>query len=235
MLLRAEPLRKAANVAFPIALAAFLLLPVWKEKELSGPVLEARRAVADVMRPMSLSQQWGMYAPDPARSVGYMGLEALEKGGDTRPLWETEYAETAAWGTHWAGNKTRMAIWRYRLVSGDPKRPRRDRGWFLRSICVREARNDAMPPYIQMSKLWRGFNSPAFVRKGNDEFGRLHREPSDKGWCGSPLVDEMVEYDRWVRGLGPKPVDRSKRMKELKAEKKRRAAEKAAAAKEGGK
>lgn len=192
--------RRVLNIVVPVLLAAVLILPAFKESQLSGRTLELRKVVASWMKPMSLSQQWGMYAPDPARSMGFMRLEALRDGVKGQPAQALPLAESEmtkhAWGTKWGWQKTRMDIWRYRLATTKPKRPMRERGWYMRGACVREARRGQMTRYMRMHQESRRFTPPEKVRAGAPEYGPESITPSDRGWCASPLVREMVELDQ---------------------------------------
>ncbi len=186
--------RRVANLVLPVLLAGALLLPAFRTEQLEGRTLELRTWVADWMRPLSLSQQWGMYAPDPMRSMGYMLLTAMHEDGRRVPLEESAQSR-ASWGTVWGWEKTRVDIWRYRLSTQRPERPNRQRAWFLRGICVREARRGRMPEYIQMEQISRRFTPPKAVRRGEPGLGPEVVKRSDRGWCASPLVAEMLALD----------------------------------------
>jgi hypothetical protein len=192
-------LRRAFNVAFPLLLVLFLLVPTFKAKQLSGRTLELRKQIAAVMRPLSLSQQWGMYAPDPARAAQYLTLEAHYEDGSTRELPETARSQ-AGFGTTWALSKTRMDIWRFRLVQKGIRRPNRARTWYLRGICVRESREGWDPKRIQLFQLKRRFRPPEQVRAGKGEFFPPRITKSESGWCRSRIVRDMIALDEANNG-----------------------------------
>ena len=87
--------------------------------------LKLREKVAKgVFMPMGLSQQWGMYAPDPMRGQNVMAIYALEGKEDGYALEEAREAPSK-FGTHWVGNKTRMDIWKHRIVTSNLDKPSR--------------------------------------------------------------------------------------------------------------
>ena len=210
-------LRRTFDIVFPLLIAAVLIIvavPEAKMPEDSSVRAVRKRLAKELFRPMSMSQQWGMYAPDPARSMTYMHLTAESTGhytlprGKQKPLvepgeappgtWHLDEALRAErdWETIWGWQKTRRDIWRYRLSTKNVDKPNRNRSWYMRGVCVREAREGRYPAYIQMQQLKRRFTKPDRVRKGKPVFGPRKYTRSDRSWCRSPLVAEMIERDR---------------------------------------
>jgi hypothetical protein len=210
-------LRRTFDIVFPLLIAAALVLVAFPDYmyEEESRLLEVRQKVAKgLFKPMSMSQHWGMYAPDPARAMTYMHLIAESKGSYTFPrgkqdpvvepgeappgTWRLEEADLAdaGWGTIWGWQKTREDIWRYRLSMKKPKSPNRNRTWYMRGVCVREARAGRYPAYIQMQQLKRHFTKPSRVSEGKPEFGPRKFTRSDRTWCRSSVAAEMIEKDR---------------------------------------
>lgn len=214
-----ETLRRIYDTLFPLLIAGLLVLvatPAKKMPEGSG-VRELREHIAkNYFMPMGLSQQWGMYAPDPARSMSYVHLTAESKGARVFPVrksdpqpepgsapegtWQLDEARWAEqdWGVKWFWHKSRADIWRYRLAMSKHDTPNRNRSWYMRGVCVREAREGRFPHYIQMQALKRRFSKPEAVRKGKPEYGPREYIRSDRTWCKSKLVAGMLEHDRLV-------------------------------------
>ena len=143
---------------------------------------------------VSIKQTWGMYAPDPQRAQTYMDLEALYDDGSTASLSESLELEHG-WGTTWAWRKTRMDIWKF-YANFHPDRRNDHRTWYLRSVCVREARTGHTPHKITMHQVKRRFTAPAKVARGAPGLGEPDRSLVTIVFCTTSPVREMIEDDR---------------------------------------
>lgn len=148
---------------------------------------------------VSLRQQWRMYSPNPQRSQSYMHLVAHDPDGSERELDENAY-ERRGWGVHFAWNKTRMDIWR-QYVMFHRKKNNPNRTWYLKGVCVREARRGPVPQRITMYAVTRKFTGPDQVRQGKPGLGPPKRELVTVQYCKTREVAEMIERDRLLRGL----------------------------------
>lgn len=173
------------NTALPLALALLI----------AGPGLhlfEWSSLLAQWQRPISVSQTWRMYAPDPQRAHTYLAVYAEFEDGRREALVEAEQA-ARGWGTTWAGRKTRADIWRFYAVL-NPSKPNNNRTWYLRSVCVREALAREQPPRkIVAERVRRRFASPERVRDGKPGLGPIERKPLASVDCQSwPVVDMIA-------------------------------------------
>ena len=149
---------------------------------------------------ISFKQHWAMYAPDPLRSLSYMELWARFPEGDEHPLEENVDVEQG-WGTTWAGKKSRRDIWHYYAVA-NPNKRNDYRVWYLRGVCVCEARKGRVPDRIAMYAVKRRFTPPNQVRAGAPELGPPDRRIVTVQYCNAVPVDEMIAEDRRRRGQG---------------------------------
>ncbi|MBC8072749.1 MAG: hypothetical protein IAG13_30795, partial [Deltaproteobacteria bacterium] len=122
---------------------------------------------------VSVKQTWGMYAPDPQRAQTYMDLEAEYADGSVALLREHDDV-LHGWGTTWAWRKTRVDIWRF-YANFHADRRNDNRSWYLRSVCVREARTGEEPRKLSMFHVKRRFASPEAVRAGKPGLGAPDR------------------------------------------------------------
>lgn len=159
-------------------------------KRLADPVAH----LAGRLRKVSYVQSWRMYAPNPQRAQIYMNLTAHYDDGSARPLEET-MQERYGWGTTYAWNKTRVDIWRH-YANFHPKKNNLNRTWYLRGVCVREARHGPIPHKIVMHQVRRGFVSPAKVARGAPGLGRPQRSLVTVAYCRAQKVREMIEADQ---------------------------------------
>jgi hypothetical protein len=173
----------------PITLAAAILLSV-VPGEGWGPL---PRLLGRAMLVVSVKQSWGMYAPDPQRSHHYMELAARYDDG-TEVLLEESVDVERGWGTTWAWQKTRLDIWKF-YANFHPKKRNEHRLWYLRMVCVREARNGLVPEKIMMHHVTRRFTSPGKVRKGSPGLGEPVRTLVTVQHCRTAPVDAMIAED----------------------------------------
>jgi hypothetical protein len=151
-------------------------------------------SLAGWLRHVSLVQSWRMYAPNPQRAQTYMNLTAYYEDGSTAALAETEQ-ERGGWGTVWAWDKTREDIWRH-YANFHPKSNNEHRTWYLRAVCIREARRGRVPEKIVMEQVTRGFAHPNKVAAGKPALGRRRVELVTVAYCKVKQVRDMIEADR---------------------------------------
>lgn len=186
----ARALVRAARVVGVLALATIVVGPNLP----SEWVGEWSSTLAGGLRQVSFVQSWRMYAPNPQRAQTYMNLTAHYDDGTTAELWETEQ-ERGGWGTVWAWNKTREDIWRH-YANFHPKSANEHRTWYLRSVCVREARTGRIPDKIVMEQVTRGFTHPGKVAAGKPALGRPRVELVTVAYCKTKQMREMIAADR---------------------------------------
>jgi hypothetical protein len=183
-------LLRLVHALVPTALAVAIVAPVLPSAHF-GPV---PGAVAKALLQISIKQTWGMYAPDPQRAQTYMELEALYDDGTTAMLAESADVEHG-WGTTWAWRKTRMDIWKF-YANFHPERRNDHRTWYLRSVCVREARTGHVPRKITMHHVKRRFTPPAKVAAGAPGLGAPDRRLITVAYCNTSPAREMIAADR---------------------------------------
>jgi hypothetical protein len=201
-------LRRAFDVVLPLVIAGVMLIAALPRRYL-GPLADAERCgsegkscksmLVDELRAISVSQNWGMYAPAPSRAHAYMLLTAIEPDGTERPLEENEIAEDG-WGTSWMWDKDRLDILRHAVGFFRADKPNRNRTWFMRGICVREYRRGFEPVQIRMERVRRGFTPPDKVRAGKPVLGRPNTKQVQIMGCNARIVREMIEEDRARHG-----------------------------------
>lgn len=151
-------------------------------------------------RKLSFVQSWKMYAPNPQRAQSYMNLRAYYADGSEGDLEET-VQERGGWGTHFAWDKTRVDIWRH-YANFHPKRASEHRTWYLRSVCVREARRGKMPDKIVMEMVTRRFAPPQKVAKGFPGLGRPRRSLVTVQYCKVKQVRQILDADPVLAAAG---------------------------------
>jgi hypothetical protein len=192
---RLAQLGRFLHVLLVLTIATFVVVPAIPNDWTAG----ISSKLAAILRPLSLKQSWRMYAPDPQRAHTYMNLLARYPGGHERELEETDQ-ERGGWDTHWAWQKTRVDIWRYYALA-HPKGRNDNRIWYLKGVCVREARRGEIPERIVMHQVRRRFPPPEKARHGAG-LGRPRRDLVTVQYCKTPEVLEMIEQDRRRHG-GP--------------------------------
>lgn len=191
--------RRTVHLVWALALGCIVLLPNLPSERFG----ELPGTVAGWLRPVSFVQSWRMYAPDPQRSQTYMNLTAHYPGGREVELEET-IQEKDGWTVTWAGQKTRVDIWRhYANFHGSGRND--NRTWYLRAVCVREARKGEVPTKITMTQVRRRFATPDKVAAGESDLGRRRRLKNVHHWmpCKTKIVMEMIEADAERRGESP--------------------------------
>lgn len=199
---RLPALGRVLHAACVLVITGFVVIPAIPGKWTGG----VSNVLADLLRPLSIKQTWRMYAPDPQRAQVYMNLLARYPDGTERELEETEQ-EGAGWGTHWAWQKTRVDIWRHYALA-HPKGRNEHRTWYLKGVCVREARRGEIPEKIVMHQVRRRFAPPEKVREGARGLGRPRRDLVTVQYCKTKQVLTMIEEDRVRRGQSAGGADR---------------------------
>ena len=142
------------NVITPLMLAFVLVLSGWPRTKLEegSSIQTLHDRIVDVLRKVSISQTWRMYAPDPARGHYYMVLETYDRDGTKRVQEESVKVETG-WGTSWAWSRTRKDIWLHAIMRGIDK-TNRNRTWYMRGVCMREARRGRDARRVSVSRVY---------------------------------------------------------------------------------
>lgn len=183
-------LLRTLHALVPTALVVAIVAPALPSKEF-GPI---PGAVAGALLNVSIKQTWGMYAPDPQRSHHYMELQAEYDDGTVVGLVENEDLEHG-WGTTWAWRKTRLDIWKF-YANFHPDKRNDNRTWYLRAVCVREARKGKVPRKISMHLVKRKFTAPGKVARGAPGLGEPERRFVTVAFCHTSPVKEMIAADQ---------------------------------------
>ncbi len=162
----------------------FLVLPKLPENPATERLLPLLKAA-------SLRQSWGMYAPNPARAYSQLELEAIDIRGKAVELPETQLAR-AGWGTAWAFTRSREDYWRYAVARYDKKRQDMNRVWYLRSICVREARAGRPLRQVSAYRVHRKFRPPKGVLEGRSDLRKADRTLVGTMECNTKTIREML-------------------------------------------
>lgn len=186
-------LRRVVNTLFPIVLGGWLLLAAVPRDKLHGEMQASHDRVVEAFRKLSLSQTWRMYAPDPARGHFFMELTAYDADGNARVL-EDSYMAEHGWGTAWAWNRTRLDIWQH-AVTRRIDTMNRNRTWYLRGVCVREARRGHDVARIEMNSVFRRIRSPEQVAEGKPLLGSPKRTKAQDGSCRVKIIKDMIAED----------------------------------------
>jgi hypothetical protein len=193
-----QQLRRVVNFLFPLALVALMLLAAWPGPKLGPRLRPHHDRLTQLMRPLSLSQSWNMYAPDPPRGHFYMELTAHDADGTARVLEESELVEHG-WGTTFFWEKTRKEIWRL-TITGKIDEVDRNRTWYLRGVCLREARRGHDVQRVEMTQVFRRIRTPEQVRDGKELLGPPKRRKAQDGSCRVQIIRDMIETDARRRG-----------------------------------
>jgi len=175
-----------------VLLASFVVVPALPAYTTFG----VSRAMARWLKTISVSQRWGMYAPDPQRAHAYMDLVAEYDDGTSEALEESKQA-ALGWTTNWMWTKTRLDIWRHHAGFFRSSKRNSNRDWYLRGVCVREwRRTGTRPKHIVMNQSRRGFTSPQQVRSGAPDLQPPTHKRIAVQNCRDAIVRRMIEDDR---------------------------------------
>lgn len=184
-------LKQLFHACWALLIAVAIVVPALPPDWLGG----LPRKAGGWFRTISVSQHWGMYAPNPQRAQVYMNLTALYPDGSRVELEETAQ-ERDGWGTQWAWRKRRVDIWRFYANMGT-NRANRNRTWYLRGVCLREARRTGEAPMsIEMVSVRRKFTPPHRVREGRPDLGKPVRKKVQTVSCTTKIVHDMIQEDR---------------------------------------
>jgi hypothetical protein len=188
-------LRWAVNLMVPTLLAGLMVFAAVPRDELPERLKSPRERLSKVMRSLSLSQTWNMYAPDPQTGHFFMQLYAHDADGQTRTLEESWDAEHG-WGTVWAWQRDRKHIWQL-AVGRHVTEVNRNRTWYLRGVCVREARLGHAIRRVEMYRVFRRIRPPERVAAGADLLGppKRRKPGAGEGSCNVQIIREMIATD----------------------------------------
>lgn len=195
--------RRVINIVFPLLLAGLMLFSAVPTDEVPQALGPLRERLTTAMRKVSLSQSWKMYAPDPGKGHFYMELYAHDADGTVRKLDDSRMAD-AGWGTAWAWNRTRVDIW-HLTVTRHVDKVNRNRTWYLRGVCLREARRGHEVRRIEMRRTFRRIRAPDRVRAGADLLGPIKRSKAQDGSCNVAIIREMIATDPLREDGGDRP------------------------------
>jgi len=192
--------RRLANLVVALALGGGLVLGAWPHAEFDdGSRMQgAHDELVAKMRKLSLSQTWKMYAPDPGRGHFYMELDAHDADGTVREL-EDSFMAKHGWGTAWAWRRSRLDIWQHAVTRRIDK-VNRNRTWYMRGVCAREARRGHEVDRLEMRRVYRRIRPPEQVREGKDLLARPKQRRAQDGSCHVKIIREMIAFDAQRRG-----------------------------------
>lgn len=192
-------LRRIINVVVPLVLGTIMIAVGIPRERIPEAQQQRRDQLVDKLRTLSLSQNWSMYAPDPARGHFYLELEAHDRDGTVRLLEDSRMA-SEGWGTAWAWRRTRLDIWQHAVARRIDK-VSRNRTWYMRGVCMREARRGYDVRHVEMRRVYRRIRSPERVREGAEILGPLKRRDGQDGSCNVAIIRKMIKADRERRGV----------------------------------
>ncbi|HVH99898.1 MAG TPA: hypothetical protein VM869_14360 [Enhygromyxa sp.] len=193
-------LRWASNVVVPLAIMALMVLAAVPSDRTPERLQPQRERLSAAMQQLSLSQSWSMYAPDPGKGHFYMELYAHDADGTVRKLDDSRMAEEG-WGTAWAWKRTRLDIWQHTVMRRIDK-TNRNRTWYLRGVCVREARRGYDVRRIEMSRVYRRIRAPERVLEGAKTLGPIKRTKAQDSSCNVAIIREMIATDPLGAAVG---------------------------------
>ena len=189
-------LKRALNVVFPLLLGiGVVVLPSIPRKHLPESLSPVREQLDRTMRTVSLSQRWGMYAPNPVRSHSHPRFVAVDEDGSERLLLLDELTDDP-WGRAFWWTKSREDFWRYHAVHYRTKARNPHRTWYLLGLCLQEAREGRHPQRITIQREKRSFRKPAKVAEGKSVLIERKRKVLQSVRCDSKTVKAMIEEDR---------------------------------------
>jgi hypothetical protein len=187
-----ERVLRVVNTLVPILLMAAMVFAAIPRDEFGEAVQARHDRLINAMRKLSLSQSWSMYAPNPSRGHFYLELKAVDADGTVRVLEETERVD---WGTAWLWTKDREDIWLH-TVARKANEINRNRTWYLRGVCVREARRGYDVRRIEANRVERSIRPPDKVLAGKPLLGPERRQKTQDTSCRVEIIREMIEFDR---------------------------------------
>ena len=189
--------RRLVNVVFPAFVGYVIVLGALPRDMLEAEAQARHDRIVEYMRTVSLSQTWAMYAPNPGRGHFYMTLKALDEDGTERELEESIMARVG-WGTARFWRRSRLDIWQHAVTRRIDK-ANRNRTWYLRGVCLREARRGYQVRRLEMARVYRGMRSPERVREGKDVLGPAKTTKAQDGSCRVQIIRDMIAVDAQLR------------------------------------
>lgn len=184
--------RRAANVVVSACLFGLLVFAAIPKAKLPEHLHPRRDRLSEVMRALSLSQSWNMYAPDPSRGHHTMELVAVDRDGTERRL--RSRGDANAWATAWAWQRTRRDIWQF-VIMRRPTGTSRNRTWFLRGVCLREHRRGHDVARLEVWHASRSIQPPERVRAGQPTLGPVRRTRVAGTSCDVEIIRDMIAED----------------------------------------
>ncbi|MFV8755788.1 hypothetical protein ACNOYE_34995 [Nannocystaceae bacterium ST9] len=187
-----EPLLRAINTIAPLLLISLMLFAAIP-RDRFGEAMQARHdRVIEALRKFSISQSWSMYAPNPSRGHFYLELRAVDADGTVRVLEESDRID---WTTAWVWTKDRQDIWLH-AVSRRVDEVNRNRTWYMRGVCVREARRGYDVRRIEANRVDRSIRAPDKVLAGTPLLGPERRQKTQDTSCRVEIIRDMIAYDQ---------------------------------------
>lgn len=195
---RRESLRRVVNVVVPLVLMTLLLFSALPRERVPETLQARHDALMETLRNLSISQRWSMYAPNPSRGHFYLELRAVDADGTVRELEEQERID---WGTAWVWERDRTDIWLHAIARHFDE-VNRNRTWYMRGLCVREARRGYDVRRIEVRRVERNIRAPDKVATGKPLLGPVKRVEGQATSCRVDIIREMLEFDRIRGGQG---------------------------------
>lgn len=189
---RRELARRVVNTIVPLVLMSLMLFAAVPREWFAGGLQAKHDVLIEALRKVSISQRWSMYAPNPSRGHFYLELRAIDADGSVRELEESERVD---WGTSWVWNKDREDIWLH-AIARQIEEVNRNRTWYMRGVCVREARRGYDVRRIEVSRVDRSIRAPDKVAAGKPLLGPVKRTQGQATSCRVDIIREMLEFDR---------------------------------------
>lgn len=193
-----ESLRRVVNVVVPLVLMTLMVFSALPRERIPAALQARHDAMMETLRNVSISQRWSMYAPNPSRGHFYLELRAVDADGTVRELDEQERID---WGTAWVWERDRTDIWLH-AIARHIEEVNRNRTWYMRGVCVREARRGHDVRRIEVSRVERGIRPPDKVAAGKPLLGPVKRVEGQATSCRVDIIREMIEFDRQRGGQG---------------------------------
>ncbi|NVB40863.1 hypothetical protein G6O69_23695 [Pseudenhygromyxa sp. WMMC2535] len=186
-------LRRVINLMFAGLLMAVMVFSTIHTDALPESMKPKREQLGGYMHTLSLSQRWQMYAPDPTRGHAYPELIAYDAQGNARVLPESRLVEEG-WGTWWAWERNRRQLWEHIIVRKIDK-VNRHRIWYLRGLCMREARLGHAVERVELRRVYRRVRPPEKVLKGDALLGPPKIRKGRDTSCKVKIIREMIAAD----------------------------------------
>lgn len=185
--------RRFINLLIPGVVAGLMVFAALPTSILSEGLVARHEALGAAMRQVSLGQRWLMYAPNPTRGHAYQEFIAYDADGGVRVLEESELVEEG-WSSSWIWNRDRHHIWLY-TIARKPKEINRNRIWFIRGLCVREARRGHAVDRIEVNRVHRRMHSPEELMATGETLGPPRKSKVVDTTCHVEIIRDMIAAD----------------------------------------